>query len=220
MRAGLPVGTRLVASAHVAATRRPTATAVAKRNSLPPRKVAGWLRQSGLLDRLRGPLAPLALALGALALCAACFAAPSAPQAGTKLPALALCDVSGRPFALSQVTEPVLVLNFWAFWCDTWKAELPQLLELAPLQETLQFRLIAVSVDGSWTDLFWQTCGTAGVPFPVLLDQRRALSTALGIRKVPTVMVMDARRRVRWVSEAYPGNTKVLAAIRQVASQP
>lgn len=148
---------------------------------------------------------------------AALVAAPTpGPRIGAPLPAVSLPDLQGRPLALGEVKDPVLVLNLWAFWCDTWKAELPQLRELATQQKTLGFKLLCVSVDGAGTDIFRSKC-PQGVPFGVLLDHRGLLTRALGVRKVPTVLVFDRKRRLRYVHAAYPGNPSVLQAIRQAA---
>src|SRR5207302_1698894 len=87
-----------------------------------------------------------------LLLAAAC---PAANKAGSGLPpgslapAFALPDIHGRQVRLDDYRGQVVVLNFWAFWCDTWKAEMPHLQELIPQQEELGFRLIAISVDGT-----------------------------------------------------------------------
>jgi len=52
----------------------------------------------------------------------------------------------------------------------------------------------------------------------VLMDRNSELTRALGIRRVPTVIVVDRARRATWIQEAYPGNLKVLEAVRVAAS--
>ncbi|MGH9206837.1 MAG: peroxiredoxin family protein, partial [Acidimicrobiales bacterium] len=42
-------------------------------------------------------------------------------------PSFALLDIHGRQVQLDDFRGQVVVLNFWAFWCDTWKAEMPHL---------------------------------------------------------------------------------------------
>lgn len=136
------------------------------------------------------------------------------PRPGQLVSDFVLFDMAQQPRRLSDFREPVLVLNFWAFWCDTWKKELPQLCELAGREQELNCRVLAVSVDGQWTAARWAHLGRAPLPFPVLLDGNSVVSSALGVRRVPTVMVLDRQRRVTWVHEAYPGNPAVVTAIR------
>lgn len=140
------------------------------------------------------------------------------PPTGTVLDSFELFDLGRALHRLSDYTDPVIVLNFWAFWCDTWKAELPQLRELSRQQQDLHFRLLAVSVDGQWSDNQRQVLGTQRLPFPVLLDGQKALANRLGLRRVPTVVMLDRERRVTYVREAYPGNPVVLKAIRKALS--
>ncbi|MBU0607140.1 MAG: TlpA family protein disulfide reductase [Armatimonadetes bacterium] len=141
-----------------------------------------------------------------------------APQPGLQVTAFELFDLQGRLQRMADYSEPVLVLNFFAYWCDTWVAQLPQLRELARQQQDLDFRLIAISVDGQWADARHKYLGDEPPPFPVLLDSRQDLAHRLGLRRVPTVMVLDRERRATTVHEAYPGNPAVLAAIRKALS--
>jgi peroxiredoxin len=141
-----------------------------------------------------------------------------APQVGQQVPAFELFDLQGMRHALGEYREPVIVLNFFAYWCDTWVKQFPQLRELAHQQQDLNFRLLAVSVDGQWSDVRRKYLHDQAPPFEVLLDSRKGLTAALGLRRVPTVMVLDRGRKVTCVYEAYPGNVKVLAAIRKAAS--
>jgi peroxiredoxin len=137
---------------------------------------------------------------------------------GTRLPAADLEDPSGRRVRLAEVREPVLVLNLFAFWCDTWIAQLPQLRELAAEQEALGFRLLSVSVDGKWAEQLRVICGAEPPPFAVLIDRGSRLTRQLRVRRIPTVIVADRERRITYVGEAYAGNAEVLAAIRRAAS--
>ena len=74
---------------------------------------------------------------------------PNGPPIGKSAPTFVLPDIQGQPFRLEDYKGRTLVLNFWAFWCDTWKAEMPSLEELASRQDELNFHLVAVSVDGT-----------------------------------------------------------------------
>ena len=136
------------------------------------------------------------------------------PTVGMRLPDYALLDATARqPVRPAALPEPVLVLNFFAFWCDTWIAELPQLRELAAQQQVLGFRLLSISIDGAWSEQLQVVCG-GRLPFPVLLDLDSRLSTRLQVRRVPTILVADRRRRLTYVHEGYPGNPAILRAVR------
>ncbi len=145
-------------------------------------------------------------------------APPAALPVGMAAPSFSLPDVAGRQHTLSEYAGPghVTVLNFWAFWCDTWKAEMPHLQALAARQDERGFRLVAVSVDGTRLEEF-QTHAPTPTPFPVLLDIGGRVSARYGIRHVPTVVILDGTGRVRYVHAGYPGNDVVLSQIRRAA---
>lgn len=186
----------------------------------------GTPRNEWLLMRSRR-LNPVLMALGMALLSAAnnsaLPAAPSAPGAvptrialGSTAPDFSLPDMRGETHTLHALRGHVVVLNFWAFWCDTWKAEMPQLQELAARQDELGFRLLAISVDGTRLKEFASRMRSQR-PFPVLLDVGGVVRGEYGVTKVPTVIIIDRAGRVRTLRSAYPGNPTVLTAIRAAA---
>jgi peroxiredoxin len=131
-------------------------------------------------------------------------------------PDFSLSDVSGAPQALSTWRGRVVVLNFWGFWCDTWKAELPYLKDLSDRQSDLGFKLVAVSVDGTRLSEFDAHKGT--ITFPVLLDVGGNTRKSYEVSHVPTVVVIDRNGIVRYVKSGYPGNDAVLSIVRKLSS--
>ncbi len=140
------------------------------------------------------------------------------PPTGVPMPDFTLFDLEQRPVRLSDLQEPVVVLNFFAFWCDTWIEQLPQLRELAAQQEQMGFQFVSISVDGAWTDQLQEVCGEEGMPVSVIVDKGSRLSSELGLRHIPTIFVLDADRTVRFVYEHHPGNLVLLRAIRAALS--
>jgi len=143
---------------------------------------------------------------------------PPPPACDVAMPGFTLFDLQQRAVSLSEVEAPVVVLNFFAFWCDTWIAELPQLRELVTREAALSFRLISISVDGAWSNQLYEVCGDDPPTWPVLIDRQGGLSAMLKLRHVPTILVLDRQRMIRHVFEGYPGNPKLLAAVRDTVS--
>ena len=139
---------------------------------------------------------------------------------GSTAPDFTLPDIDGQPHDLRDWAVPgqITVLNFWAFWCDTWKAEMPHLRTLAPLQKERHFQLVAISVDGTRLAEFRQQ-NREPTPFPVLLDGGGTISRAYLIAHVPTVVILDSAGRIRYFHVGYPGNDVVLSTIRKIASE-
>lgn len=138
---------------------------------------------------------------------------------GAQAPAFTLPDTEGRARTLTEWAGRPVVLNFWAFWCDTWKAELPSLRALSEAQAVLGFSLVTVSVDGTRVPEFVRQRGTP-VPFPALLDIGGEVSRVYGITHVPTVVVLDAQGRVCYAHTGYPGNDALLSVLRRLCTAP
>jgi peroxiredoxin len=136
---------------------------------------------------------------------------------GCPAPAFALPDIHGRQVRLDDYRGQIVVLNFWAFWCDTWKAEMPHLQELIPRQEELGFRLIAISVDGTRLPEFEKRTAGGKIPFPVLMDIGGQVCARYKVAHVPTIVIIDGAGRVRYTASGYPGNHVVLREVRKLA---
>lgn len=95
----------------------------------------------------------------ALLAAAALSAAPAPPpaeafplRAAARAPAprIEITDLAGAPAVLAARPGQVLLVVFWATWCDTCRAELPGLLALGRALETRhpgRFRMVGVSMD-------------------------------------------------------------------------
>ncbi len=143
---------------------------------------------------------------------------PNGPAIGSDAPAFVLPDTAGQSVSLEAYRGRTVVLNFWAFWCDTWKAEMPSLRELAAEQDDLDFQIVAVSVDGARRTEFNRRTGGV-VPFPVLLDGGGQTSRRYDIHHVPTVVIVDPDGIVRFTAYGYPGNQVILHELRRIASE-
>lgn len=64
-------------------------------------------------------------------------------------PPLVLPDLQGRPHALSDWRGQVLIVNFWASWCEPCRAEIPAMAALVERHQADGLQLLAVNVGES-----------------------------------------------------------------------
>ena len=140
------------------------------------------------------------------------------PAEGASLAQMALFDLHGKRHQMDEVKTKRVVVVCWAFWCNTWKSALPQLQALEAAKGSDDFTIWTVSVDGTYTDEIRPLVEAGHIHFPVLLDDG-AWKRALGLRCVPTVLILDASRTVKKVYEGYPGNSVLVSGIRGVKSE-
>ena len=103
----------------------------------------------------RGPV--LAVALAAVVALAAgvlwrqlagdALLAPSAPRDGGTLFALSLPDPTGKEQPLAQWKGKVLVVNFWATWCEPCKEEMPRFMKLQTDYGGKGLQFLGIAID-------------------------------------------------------------------------
>jgi len=156
------------------------------------RRSARWTRWGAI-----GVLAIAALALGAwLALGVAdSRARETAAQA---LLAVELPDLAGKPQRLDQWRGRVLVVNFWATWCEPCKAEMPQFIRAQTAQGANGLQFVGIAVDSA--DKVEKFAQDLGVNYPTLIGGLGAieLSRQLGndLMALPFTIVLDRDGKV------------------------
>jgi len=120
------------------------------------------------------------------------------PEGADTLFALALPDLDGNTQKLAQWRGKVVVVNFWATWCEPCREEMPEFVkaqrEFGP--QGLQF--VGIAVDQA--DRAASFARELGVNYPVLIGGYDAmeLSRSLGNRLValPFTIVIDRQGNV------------------------
>lgn len=175
-------------------------------------------------------LAPLALMLCAQAHAAdAPTAAPATTSASTAAPAtdltpaasrtplgdFSLRTLEGKKARLSDARGKVVLVSFWATWCQPCKQELPFLDALAKKYADKGLVVWAINTDGPKTlaDVR-RVLSTRGLTLPVLLDDDGAVAGRLNPRvAMPLSIYVDRAGRRALEHEGYaPGDE---AAIEQ-----
>lgn len=111
-----------------------------------------------------------------------------------------LKDLKGKTVNLSDYRGKVVVVNFWASWCDPCKLEMP---EMQALDKELKSDNKAVFLAVNLTDNQRETKELAknfieneGYDFLVLLDEDVKLATKFNITSIPQTFIIDKEGRV------------------------
>jgi len=110
-------------------------------------------------------------------------------------------DPQGNEVRLSDFRGRLVVLNFWATWCEPCITEWPQVAKLASrLQEDGEdgIAVLAVSIDedGSLIEPFLQLMSLFDAPVRVLWDETTKLHEQFGSEKIPDTFFVDEQGRV------------------------
>jgi thiol-disulfide isomerase/thioredoxin len=69
------------------------------------------------------------------------------PDAGAPAPQISLKDLDGKDISLSQFQGKVVLVNFWATWCDPCRVEIPWLIEMQQKYGARGFTVLGVAMD-------------------------------------------------------------------------
>jgi thiol-disulfide isomerase/thioredoxin len=70
-----------------------------------------------------------------------------AKDAGQPAPDLTLKDIDGKDVSLSQYKGKVVLVNFWATWCEPCRFEIPWLIEMQQKYGPKGFTVLGVAMD-------------------------------------------------------------------------
>jgi peroxiredoxin len=115
-------------------------------------------------------------------------------------PIFSLPNTTGANVALETARGHVVLVHFFATWCEPCREELPALNRLAARAGgSVKVLAIAVADADQRVQRFFET---TPVDFPVLLDRDRAVAKAWNVMTLPTTFVLDATLRPRFVVES------------------
>lgn len=126
------------------------------------------------------------------------------------VPAVAKDGVLSGVLKLSEVKEPVVIVNFWASWCNPCVEEFPSMLKLVEALDG-KVAIVAVSMDDELSDLtaFSKLFGVPRKGFYVGWDEKKKVMEDYGVGKLPESYIVGRDRKLirkvlgieNWASE-------------------
>ncbi len=118
----------------------------------------------------------------------------AAPQKGLPAPAIKVVTTSGQPVTLANYRGHVLIIDFFASWCQPCKRSIPHLLELNRKYGGQGLQILGLSLDEEKDDLV-DFVKPLKVTYPVALANED-IQTEYGLRSIPTLYVIDKKGNV------------------------
>jgi cytochrome c biogenesis protein CcmG, thiol:disulfide interchange protein DsbE len=150
-------------------------------------------------------MTPRAAAREVKAACTSLRASPTNPELGSlprPAPDFEVQDHTGKLVRLSHYQGKVVVLNFWASWCNVCRAEKPSLTTMTEEMAGENLAVVTMASDHNWDDV--RKVLPKGAPFRVLLDpppddesNLGKVAQAWGIKAVPETFIIDKRGNIR-----------------------
>jgi thiol-disulfide isomerase/thioredoxin len=110
---------------------------------------------------------------------------------------LALQDLTGKPVDLAAFKGDVVLVNFWATWCEPCRDEMPALDKLHRTLAGKHFRVLAVNV-GEGETRIRQFLERVPVAFPILRDSGMEATRGWRARVLPASFLIDKNGMLRY----------------------
>src|SRR4051812_16210717 len=120
-----------------------------------------------------------------------------ASASGTSAPALALKGLDGGAYDLAAYRGKVVLINFWATWCEPCRQEMPSIERLTQKLAGKPFVVLAVNLDEPESRIR-QFLKLTPLALPILLDPNKVVAREWGVRMLPATFIVDRDGRIRY----------------------
>jgi cytochrome c biogenesis protein CcmG, thiol:disulfide interchange protein DsbE len=138
----------------------------------------------------------MVILLLAIALAAPAAAQPLKPASGAA-PALKLADLEGRRHDLAAYRGKVVLINFWATWCEPCRDEMPSIERLRASLDGRPFAVLAVNLAEPESRIR-KFLDTVPLRFTVLLDRDGQAARAWQAKLLPATYIVGPDGAIRF----------------------
>ena len=124
-------------------------------------------------------------------------AARFVPWPRAETPALSLKDSGGRTHTLDDYRGKVVLLNFWATWCEPCKDEMPSIVKLKQSLAGRPFEVLAVNF-GESPSRVREFLARERLDLVALLDPNKDATRAWRVRVLPASFLVGPDGKVRY----------------------
>ena len=115
---------------------------------------------------------------------------------GGPAPPFTLNDLEGRQVNLTDYRGNVVLLNFWATWCEPCKKEMPEMQAAYDQYKDQGFVVLAINFGGK-ADEASSFAHHGRLTFPILLDPGVKVASRYGVVSLPVSFFIDQEGIIR-----------------------
>ncbi|MEP0005789.1 MAG: TlpA disulfide reductase family protein [Balneola sp.] len=128
-----------------------------------------------------------------------------------EVPNFRLKNLDGRTVSYNQVKgENLTVIDFWATWCKPCVKSIPEFVKMDEEFDDTQVQFIGISIDGPRNKAKVKPfIKSLGVEYPVLRDSESSVMGRLGVRAVPSLLIVNSDNEIIYFHEGYKSGEEV-----------
>jgi peroxiredoxin len=111
-------------------------------------------------------------------------------------PDFALKDAEGKTVHLADYRGKVVLLDFWATWCDPCRLEIPWFIEMQRKNKDRGFEVLGVSMDDEGWEVVKPFVKSIGVNYRVLIGNDQTTELYGGVDALPTTFLIDRQGKI------------------------
>jgi peroxiredoxin len=137
-----------------------------------------------------------------VALVAGTAATVAAVETGGRAPELGERSLGGQPIRMADLRGKVVIVDFWASWCEPCREEMPVLERLHRRYRERGLVVVGVSVDRTERNARAFLRRTR-VSFPIIHDASHRIANRYSPPKMPSSYIIDRRGIIRHIHEGF-----------------
>jgi peroxiredoxin len=126
----------------------------------------------------------------------------AAPRSGQAAPNFKVSTISGQQVSLENYRGRVLVLDFFATWCQPCRISIPHLVEMNRKYGNQGLYVLGMSADDDGERVVKAFADRNRITYPIALAGESTL-VDFGVRSVPVMFVIDKKGRVAEVFRGF-----------------
>ncbi len=109
-----------------------------------------------------------------------------------------MTDLDGKKMQFSSLAPKLVLINFWATWCEACMTEMPSLVKLRDRYADKGFEIYGVNVDQNPKRAAEELRSKFGAKFPLFTDPGNALSEFFSVQAIPFSVILTKDRTVQF----------------------
>ena len=111
-------------------------------------------------------------------------------------PDVLLRTLDGQNHSLKQYAGKIVLVNFWATWCQPCIREMPSIERLYQKYKARGFEIVAISLDQGNEQEVREFVAKYKLTFPIVLDPEHKAKALYKVRGLPTTYLVDRKGQV------------------------
>jgi peroxiredoxin len=111
-------------------------------------------------------------------------------------PDFALKDADGKTVHLSEYRGKVVLLDFWATWCDPCRLEIPWFIDLQRKDKDRGFEVLGVSMDDEGWEVVKPFMKSVGMNYRVVIGNDETTQMYGGVDSLPSTFLIDRQGKI------------------------